>query len=182
MDEPCAAGEKDIFSSLAPKRPHFGPIWFNQWTGSDHIRSEEDSETLFAFYGTTGVAPCWSLMKTDQGSQTHIRFGLRPNLRPLVWIISSSITPTVLPLRPSTASTGWACSACPWSRPTPSPRPLWGASTCRRSSSCTWRGGCTPATSSCAPTPASPTCPSRGRNNRVSPSTSLHIGGGQHVC
>lgn len=75
--------------------------------------------------------------------------------------------PRLLSLRPSTVSMEWVCSAWLWSRPTLCPRLLWEASTCQRSSSCTWRGGCTPATSSCAPTPASPTCPNHGRNNQV---------------
>jgi len=100
----------------------------------------------------------------------HMKHRLLYNQRSRPLVVSTenaALTHDYLSLRPSTASTRWACSACLWSRPTLSLRPLWVASTCRRSSSCTWRGGCTPATCSCAPTPASPTCPNHGRNNQV---------------
>ena len=69
--------------------------------------------------------------------------------------------------RPSTVSTRWGCTAWLWSRPTPSPRHPWVAFTSVRPSRTSWRATYTPATSSCAPTPVSPTCLSHGRNSQV---------------
>jgi len=54
-----------------------------------------------------------------------------------------------------------------WFLPTPCPKLPWGAFTSQTPSNSSWRGRCTPATSSCAPTPALPTCPNHVKNNQV---------------
>lgn len=69
--------------------------------------------------------------------------------------------------RPSTASTRSVCTAWLWCLPTRYLRLPWAASTYLRPNSASWRAPCTPATSSCALTRVSPTCPSRDKNSQV---------------
>lgn len=61
----------------------------------------------------------------------------------------------------------WDCIVLHWFLPTPCPKLPQGAFTSQTPSNSSWREHCTPATSSCVHTPASPTCPNHVKNNQV---------------
>lgn len=61
----------------------------------------------------------------------------------------------------------WDCIVLHWFLLTPCPKLPWGAFTSQTLSNSSWRGRCTPATYSCAPIPALPTCPNHVKNNQV---------------
>lgn len=77
------------------------------------------------------------------------------------------LTTFFLTLRLSTASIRWEFTVWLWCPLTHYPKLLWAASTFQRPNSASWREPFTPATSSCALIPASPTCPNQDRSSRV---------------